>query len=71
MALLRCPFFLVFPVAVLFAVGTVLMGIAHGTHPGVIVAEAFGVIAVPCSYFEPRQLRRSISTAYRITTSQQ
>ena len=31
----------------LLAVGALLMGIAFGTHPGVIAAEVFGSIAAP------------------------
>ena len=47
LAFLRYPFLPMPPIGVLLAVGAVLMGIASGTHPGVIAAEVFGSIAAP------------------------
>ena len=45
--LLGYPFLPLPPIGVLFAVGTVLTGIASGTHPGVIAAELFGSFKKP------------------------
>ena len=38
---------LLLPIAALLAAGAALMGIAFGSHPGVIAAEVFGSIAAP------------------------
>ena len=46
-AFLRYPFLPLLPIAALLAAGAALMGIAFGSHPGVIAAEVFGSIAAP------------------------
>ena len=46
-AFLRYPFLPLPPIGVFLAVGAVLMGLASGTHLGVIAAEVFGSIAAP------------------------
>jgi hypothetical protein len=47
MFFLRYPFLPLLPIAALLAAGAALMGIAFGSHPGVIAAEVFGSIAAP------------------------
>jgi hypothetical protein len=65
-AFLRYPFLLLLPVGVLLAVGAMLMGIAHGAHPGVIVAE--GVIAVPQFLFAAVSLSKHLIRSSRLIT---
>jgi hypothetical protein len=46
-ALLRYPFLPLLPIGAVLAAGAALIGIACGSHPGVIGAEIFGSIAAP------------------------
>jgi hypothetical protein len=65
-AFLRYPFFLLLPVGVLLAVGATLMGIAHATYPGVIVAEVFGAIVVPQFLFAAVSLSQHLIRSSRL-----
>jgi hypothetical protein len=65
-AFLRYPFFPLLPVGVLLAVGAALTGTAHGTHPGVIVAEVFGAIAVSQFLFAAVSLSKHLIHSSRL-----
>ena len=47
LAVRRYPFFLLAPIVGFLAVGALLFGIIHGSHPGTIGLEVLGSVAAP------------------------
>jgi hypothetical protein len=47
LAVRRYPFFLLVPIVGLLAVGALIFGIIHGSHPGTIGVDVLGSLAAP------------------------
>jgi hypothetical protein len=65
-AFLRYPFLPLLPMGALLAAGAALMGIAFGSHPGLIAAEIFGSLAAPQYAFAAVSLTNHLIRSSRL-----